>query len=375
MRRVMYLTGTRADFGLMRFALELIHSRQDLELGLLVTGMHLDPLYGYTASEIEASNLPIVSKVPVGLGGNDGANMARAVGYELLGAVDALERFQPHILLLLGDRGEMLAGAIAALHLNIPIAHIHGGELSGTVDEPVRHAISKLSHYHFTATGGARERLIRMGEKPDCIYVTGAPGLDGLQQMEKRSREELAPKYGMDPDSPIALVVFHPVVQEASEAATQAGLLLDALESFPRLQALILMPNADAGGEAIREIFRVPRPGFKRLVHLPRSEFMEWMATVDVMVGNSSSGIIEAASFGTPVINVGERQHGRERNMNVRDVPLDRAAIELSLKECFSMKRGPAQNIYGDGCSSRRIVDLLATVPLNKDLLMKFNAH
>ena len=172
MRRILYLTGTRADFGLMRATLAGIQAHPELKLGLLVTGMHLDPRYGDTVREVEASGLPVVARVPVALGDDDGATMARAIGLELLGAVDALASFHPDLLLLLGDRGEMLAGAIAALHLNIPIVHLHGGELSGTVDEPVRHAISKLAHYHFTATEGARERLIRMGERPEHIHVT-----------------------------------------------------------------------------------------------------------------------------------------------------------------------------------------------------------
>lgn len=375
MRRILYLTGTRADFGLMRSTLKSIHAHPELELGLLVTGMHLDTRYGDTVREIEASNLPIVARVPVALGCDEGAVMARAIGHELLGTIDVLMHFKPDLLLLLGDRGEMLAGAIAALHLNVPIVHLHGGELSGTVDEPVRHAISKLAHYHFTATAGARERLIRMGEKPDHIHVTGAPGVDGLKQTATRTRSELARQADLDPAAPIALVVFHPVVQQVEDAAAQADLLLDALAAVPQLQALLLMPNADAGGEAIRQIFLAPRPGFRPVVHLPRSEFIEWMAAADVMVGNSSSGIIEAATFGTPVINVGDRQHGRERSANVRDAPLDRGAIEASLRECLSMGRSLVQNIYGDGLAGKRIVDLLATLPLNRDLLMKCNAY
>ncbi len=375
MRRILYLTGTRADFGLMRGTLEGIHTHPALELGLLVTGMHLDPRYGDTVREIEASGLPIVARVPVTLGDDDGATMARAVGHELLGAVDVLARFRPDLLLLLGDRGEMLAGAIAALHLNIPIVHLHGGELSGTVDEPVRHAISKLAHYHFTATEGARERLIRMGERPEHIHVTGAPGIDGLAASVRRHREELAAWAGFAPGRPIALVVFHPVVQQADEAAAQAGLLLDALLAVDGLQALLLMPNADAGGEAIRRVFQRGRERCRTLPHLPRAGFIDWMAAVDVMVGNSSSGIIEAASFGTPVINVGDRQHGRERSANVRDVPVDHGAIVATLRECLSSGRRPVRNVYGDGHAGARIVQLLATLPIDRQLLMKCNAY
>jgi GDP/UDP-N,N'-diacetylbacillosamine 2-epimerase (hydrolysing) len=374
-RRILYLTGTRADFGLMRATLAGIQAHPELKLGLLVTGMHLDPRYGDTVREIEASGLPIVARVPVALGDDDGATMARAIGLELLGAVDALASFRPDLLLLLGDRGEMLAGAIAALHLNIPIVHLHGGELSGTVDEPVRHAISKLAHYHFTATEGARERLIRMGEWPEHIHVTGAPGIDGLAASVSRHREELAAWAGFAPDRPIALVVFHPVVQQADEAAAQASLLLDALLAVDGLQALLLLPNADAGGEAIRRVFQRGRERCRTVLHLPRAEFIDWMAAVDVMVGNSSSGIIEAASFGTPVVNVGDRQRGRERGANVRDVPLEHGAIVATLRECLSSGRQPVRNVYGDGHAGARIVELLATLPLDRELLMKCNAY
>ena len=375
MRRILYLTGTRADFGLMRATLAGIQAHPELKLGLLVTGMHLDPRYGDTVREVEASGLPVVARVPVALGDDDGATMARAIGLELLGAVDALASFHPDLLLLLGDRGEMLAGAIAALHLNIPIVHLHGGELSGTVDEPVRHAISKLAHYHFTATEGARERLIRMGEWPEHIHVTGAPGIDGLAACVSRHRTELAAQAGFAPDQPIALVVFHPVVQQADEAAAQASLLLDALLAVDGLQALLLMPNADAGGEAIRRVFQRERERCRTVPHLPRAEFIDWMAAVDVMVGNSSSGIIEAATFGTPVVNVGDRQRGRERSANVRDVPVEHGAIVATLRECLSSGRQPVRNVYGDGHAGARIVELLATLPLDRELLMKCNAY
>lgn len=376
MRRVCYVSGTRADFGLMLRTLQRIKAQPGLDISVAVTGMHLSPTYGQTIREIEASGLRIAASVTVDLENTTGAAMARAVGTELIGFTNAFEAERPDLVLLLGDRGEMLAGALAALHLNIPIAHIHGGERSGTVDEPVRHAISKLAHYHFTATERARQRLIRMGERPDRVFVTGAPGLDGLTELATRSRAELCRDIGLDPKRPVALVVFHPVVQSAKDAGWQTLELLDALEQAD-LQALWLMPNADAGGGYIRRVLaeRGGNPWLRLLTHLPRPDFAAWMAAADVMAGNSSSGIIEAASFGLPVVNIGERQRDRERSGNVRDVAPQREVIAQALRESLQSPRPPAQNVYGDGQAGERIAMLLASLPLDGDLLEKSNAY
>lgn len=375
MRRILYVTGTRADFGLMRSTLLMINSRPELKLGILATGMHLDPHYGDTIREIESSGISIVARVPVELRSDSGSAMAKAIGVEILGMVEAFERWRPDVVMLLGDRGEMLAGAIAALHLNVPIVHIHGGERSGTVDEPVRHAISKLAHYHFTATVDARERLIRMGEREENIFVTGAPGLDGLADIQIPERDELAGAFGLDPLRPIALVIFHPVVQSADLADWQMRTLLDGIGQVFGLQALVLMPNADAGGEAIRAVLADLPLGFQVVNHLRREDFCRWLAVADVMLGNSSSGIIEAASFHTPVVNVGDRQIGRERSGNVVDVDVDAPAIRDALTQTLTCGRVFVKNVYGDGAAGIRITELLERLPLNRDLLLKCNAY
>lgn len=375
MRRILYVTGTRADFGLMRSTLQCIAANPGLDLGVLVTGMHLDPQYGDTVREVEASGVSIVARVPVVLRSDDGATMARAIGVELLGVIDALEAWRPDMVLLLGDRGEMLAGAIAALHLNIPIVHIHGGERSGTVDEPVRHAISKLAHYHFTATPGARERLVRMGERPETIFCTGAPGLDGLSDLVLPSRELLATNEGFDPERPIALVVFHPVVQQARAAADHIQAVIEGIQAVDGLQALLLMPNADAGGESIRSVLDEIHADVKVVSHLPREVFCHWLARADVMVGNSSSGVIEAATFWTPVVNVGVRQCGRERSANLVDVSVSASSICEAVREALISGRREVKNVYGDGRTAPRIAQLLLDLPLTPDLLLKCNAY
>jgi GDP/UDP-N,N'-diacetylbacillosamine 2-epimerase (hydrolysing) len=370
------VSGTRADFGPMARALVLAHADPRLEVSVCATGMHLAPGFGNTIEEIVASGLRICARIPVHLDGSTGAVMARAIGHELVGLTDALAAERPDLVLVLGDRGEMLAGALAAMHLGIPVAHVHGGERSGTVDEPVRHAISKLAHFHLVSTGGARERLIRMGEDGASIFVVGAPGLDGLRELVVRSRRELCADVGFDAARPVALVVFHPVVQEAARAGAQMTELMEALRERGT-QALLMAPNSDAGGRAIREVLEQYSggAGMRMVEHLARAHYVSWMAAADVMVGNSSSGIIEAATLGLPVVNVGSRQRGRERSANVADVGPERGEISRAIEEALRSGRREFRNVYGDGGASRRIVELLATLALDPSLLSKTNAY
>ncbi|KQW83009.1 UDP-N-acetylglucosamine 2-epimerase [Brevundimonas sp. Root1279] len=376
MRRICYISGTRADFGLMRSTLQILRDHLELELAVIVTGMHLSPYYGNTVEEIEAAGLRIAGRVPVPLDPATGATMARNIGTMIAAFTDILESERPDAVLLLGDRGEMLAGALAAIHLNIPVAHIHGGERSGTVDEPVRHAISKLSHLHFAATEEAAERLVRMGESPANIHVTGAPGLDGLTDDDLPPRDEVIRLHGLDPARPFALMVYHPVLQEAETAADDARRILDALLAAG-LQVLALLPNADAGSEGVRAVLTEAKgaPGLTVRTHLARPAFVAAMAHADLMVGNSSAGIIEAASFGTPVLNVGPRQNLRERNANVLDVAADEGALAEGVAALLARGRSEPANVYGDGRAGERIARLLAGAPLDASLLMKVNGY
>ncbi len=375
-RHVLYLTGSRADFGLMRSTLELLHADSRMRLGIIVTGQHMLQDCGMTVDEVDASGLPVVARIKVDLDEGDGGAMTRAIASTLVGVTEVLERLRPDLLLLLGDRGEMLAGALGALHLNIPIAHIHGGERSGTVDEPIRHAISKLAHYHMTSTEDAKRRLVRMGELESSIFVTGAPGLDGLIVDAGISREEMYARQGLDPTRILALVVFHPVVQSARWAGAEMASLLDAV-GRQGLQALCLMPNSDAGNHAIRTVLRDhSAAGRVNIVnHLPRDDFLRWMQVADVMVGNSSSGIIEAASFQLPVVNVGERQRAREHAGNVISCDATSVEIEQALCRALALRGSKFVNPYGNGDAGRKIVDLLATLPLSASLLTKLNTY
>jgi GDP/UDP-N,N'-diacetylbacillosamine 2-epimerase (hydrolysing) len=375
-RRIVYVTGTRADFGLMRATLLAIDADPALSVLVLATGMHFSAAHGDTIREVEAAGLPIVGRVPVPVAPATGATMARGIGAMVTAFTDALQAASPDIVLLLGDRGEMLAGAIAALHLNIVVAHVHGGERSGTVDEPVRHAISKLSHLHLTATEEARARLVAMGEAPANIRVTGAPGVDGLTDGAPFNRAATMTGHGLDPAQPVGLVVYHPVLQVADRAGEEAAVVVDAVLECG-MQALVLMPNADAGSDAVRAALetRRDRAGVALLTHLPRPDFIAAMATADVMVGNSSAGIIEAASFGTPVINIGSRQRLRERNANVIDVEAEPAAVRAAIGASLSAGRHPVANVYGDGHAAARIVAALRDAPIGQEMMMKTNAY
>jgi len=376
MRKVLYVTGTRADYGLMASTLARIAAHPALSLQVAVTGMHLSEAYGLTVREIEAAGLPIVARIPTGVDARSADAMAHGIGQAVIGLTDALREHAPDIVLLLGDRGEMLAGAIAALHRGIPIAHLHGGERSGTVDEPVRHAISKLSHWHFVATEESRDRLVRMGERPQQVWVTGAPSLDGIEAEAHLSREATLQALGLAAGARYALVLFHPVVQEAQEAYAQTLVLRQALERSviaSGRQVVWLDPNADAGGGGILQA--LDGAGVHRIRHLARAHYLAALRHADLLAGNSSSGIIEAASLGTPVVNVGSRQNARQRNANTRDCDPQSDAIESAMQAQLAHGRYAPANVYGDGHAGERIIDLLAHEPFAPDLMNKVNTY
>ena len=373
-RRIVYLSGTRADFGLMQSTLQRLSA--DMDLAVAVTGTHLSAAFGHTLSEIQAAGLRVCGDIPVDVTTRTPLSMAVAVGDCLKGMAALLDRERPDLLLLLGDRGEMLAGAVAALHLGLVCVHIHGGERSGTVDEPMRHAISKLSHYHCVATQGSRERLIRMGEDPARILVSGAPGLDGLDAMGQLTPAQTCAALALPSAQPFLLVLFHPVVQQAGDAYTQTVALCQGLQAVG-LPVVWLAPNADAGSlDVLRALDDTPLPaGSQRRQHLPRELFFAAMRHCVVMVGNSSAGIIEAASFGTPVVNVGQRQCLRERNANVSDVAPDATAICQAVEQALQHGRRPCENVYGDGAAGARIARWLAGLSLDRSVLNKVNAY
>lgn len=372
-----YVSGSRADFGLMERTLKGLAATPGVQLSVVVTGQHLLADYGLTVNDIRASGLSIEAKVPVSLSGADGLEMGRALATELLGFLDIWSKGRPDLVMVLGDRGEMLAAALAAIHLGIHVAHLHGGELSGTLDESFRHAISKLAHFHFVATEDSAERLRRMGENTDHIWVVGAPGLVGLADEITADRDGFALRFGLDLTcAHRVLVVFHPVVQEAAAAAAQLDSLLDALLDED-CTALVLRPNSDAGGAAINARLDATANDGRICVidHLERDTYLKALAGADALVGNSSSGIVESASLGTPCLNLGSRQNGRLRNVNVVDCfTFTSQAIGAALQQALAL-RGPFRNFYGDGRTIDRLAAVLPSLPLHAQVLAKRNSY
>lgn len=375
-RKILYISGTRADYGLMRSVLRSIYNHPDLSLDIVVTGMHLMEEFGNTLEEIKEDGFRY-HIIDVQNENDTKEAMAIFIGKFIQKLVPVVHRLQPDIILVLGDRGEMLAGAIAGVYMSIPVAHIHGGEITTTADDYARHAITKLAQIHLPATEKSRHRIIQMGEDASRIFVVGAPGLDQILNEPLLSREELERKYQIDFSKPVLLVVQHPVTLEMDSAPEQIRETLEAVVSL-QIQAIVIYPNADAGGRGMIEMIKKYEhiPFIRTYKSLNHKEYLSLLKNVDVLMGNSSSGIIEAPSFGIPVINIGSRQHGRQRSVNVIDVGYNRhdiiEGIDFALhnKE-FRANNKNKTNPYGDGHSAEKIVEILSTISIDKLLLQK----
>lgn len=374
MRKILYITGTRADYGLMRPVLRAISRHPQLQLEIAVTGMHLMKEFGLTVREIEDDGFSF-HRINAAYEDDTKASMAIFLGkcMQLLAA--HLRQHRPDLLLVLGDRAEMLAAALAGAYMGIPVAHLHGGERTSTVDEFARHAITKLAHFHLPATRDSARRIARMGEERWRIHVVGAPGLDEIRALPPADRRELCARLGFDPRKPIAVVAQHPVSVEEQHAARHMRATLDAVRQLG-LQTIIIYPNADAGGRRMIQVIGRFRhtPEFRIFKSIPHSRFLILLQCASVLIGNSSSGIIEAPSLKLPAVNIGTRQQGRERAANVIDVPCEPAAIARAIRRALSgafRTRLTGKNPYGDGKTGARVARLLATVPLGEKLLQK----
>jgi UDP-hydrolysing UDP-N-acetyl-D-glucosamine 2-epimerase len=376
MRKIAAVTGTRAEYGVSKSIFTAIQKHPNLELELIVTGMHLSKEFGYTFKEIKRDRFKTAILNTL-YSEDTGAAMTRTIGRCVLQLADTLEDMKPDILLVLTDLGHTLAGAIVGAYMNIPVAHISGGDVSGTVDEPVRHAITKLSHIHFPATKKSAERIIKMGEESWRVHIVGAPGLDSILNEKLIVCEEIAKKYNLDLAKPVVLMVQHPVTTECDEAAKQIRETLNAIVELKH-QTVLIYPNADAGGRRMIKVIKKYEkyPFIKTFKSLPHKEYLSLMKIADVMVGNSSSGIVEAPSFHLPVVNIGTRQEGRERAGNVIDVDYDKNKIIKAVKkalhdEKFKAKVKKCKSPYGDGKASQRIVKILSEIKIDKKLLQK----
>jgi len=371
MRRITIVTGTRAEYGLLKPIIDRVLDDKNLHLDLLVTGMHLSPEYGYTVKHIEDDGVPIAAKVEMQLSSDSAAAMAKGMGLGLYGITHEMERLQPDIVLILGDRVEAFAGAIAGLFCGALVGHIHGGEITqGGLDEYMRHAITKLSHIHFAATEKSAERIIGMGEDPKNVHCTGAPGLDALLQYPKMTENELSEALGIPIPDQFALVVQHPVSTHPETARDEIKATLEALKSR-EIYGILTYPNSDAGSREMIQVIEqyAEQDWLVTFKSLTRPIFANLMRRAAVLVGNSSSGMLDAPSFSTPVINIGERQEGREQGSNILDAPAEQTAIEQALErivsdEIFLQQCRKAKNPYGDGKASERIVKILKEVDL-----------
>jgi GDP/UDP-N,N'-diacetylbacillosamine 2-epimerase (hydrolysing) len=378
MKHICVLTGSRAEYGLLKPVIRSIGHHASLELSLLVTGMHLLPEFGDTYKEILKDGFKITEKIPILNGETEALEMPIAIGKGIEKFARSLFRLIPDVLLVLGDRYESLAGAIAAAYLNICVAHIHGGDSARAgLDESARHAISKFAHVHFPATDTSAERLRKMGEDPWRIRVVGAPALDTILNTPLLTQDELTSKYAVSFDKPVIILVQHALTTEPKKAGWQMAESLAAIRSIDCL-CIVIHPNVDLGGrDIINEIRKLDHlHDIRSFKSLPQVDYLSFLKHARLLVGNSSSGIIESSSFNLPVINVGNRQEGRERSNNVLDVPHDRMAIKEAINRAFTdhgfiEKVRSCRNPYGDGKTGPQIAGYLNDIYFSKNWIQK----
>lgn len=378
MRTLGVVTVARSDYGIYLPILRKIEADSELRLRLIVSGMHLAPEFGRTVEAIERDGFEIAEKVEMLVASDTPEAVAKSMGLGLIGYAQTYARLRPDLLVVLGDRFEMHAAALAALPFKIPVAHIHGGELTmGAIDDALRHSMTKLSHLHFVSTEEYARRVIQLGEEPWRVTVCGAPSLDNLKATELLTIAELETKLGLSLKEPTLLVTYHPVTLEYEETEKQAGEFFAALSHF-EMPIVFTAPNADTGGRLLIEMIRdyvATHPSARLVDNLGTQAYFSLMAISAAMVGNSSSGIIEASTFKLPVVNIGTRQKGRVRGANVIDVGNGReeiiAGIERALAKDFRDGLSAHSNPYGRGDAADLIVARLKEVPLNQRLLVK----
>lgn len=377
-RRILAVTGSRAEYGSMRPVFAAIAAHPALELELIVTGMHLAPQFAASRAEIEGDATCPLHIVDIA---RDAArDMALALAAQIVASVPVMARMVPAIVLVQGDRGEMLAAALAAAHHNIVVVHMSGGDRTGSIDDSIRNAISSFAHLHLTTCAPSTQRLMAKGEAPQRVFEVGEPALDVIRTLDPIPPAELAAEFGLDLGRPFVLATQHSLTTEASEACAQITATLQALEALD-LQTIFTYPNTDSGSADIVRVLEAWRGrGFLRVVpHLGQRAYLSLMKIAALMVGNSSSGILEAASFRLPVVNIGTRQHGRLRAANVIDAGHATGAIKQAIGHAlhdagFRLALSTVNNPYGDGHTAERTADILARVRLVPELFAKWLA-
>ncbi len=372
-RKIAVLSEARATYGYVKRVMHLIEQSERLELQLIVTGMHLLKEYGSSINEILRDGFTPAARVDMYVGGDTPTAWSKSLGVEIQGLAQVFDMLKPDLLLVAGDRAEILAATVTAAYMNIPVAHIQSGDLSGHIDGSARHAITKLAHIHLPACEDSAERVRKMGEEPWRIHNVGAPQLDDVVHGKKMGREELANQFGVDFEKPVLLVIQHAVLAEVHLARKQMEETLEAVKESGH-QALVIYPNVDAAGQEIISVIRQYEqvPTIKTFKNLDREVFLSLLTAVSLLIGNSSVGILEAPSFKLPALDIGSRQTGRMRACNVITVPeFDRRligqAIERALRDSrFRTMLKTCENPYGDGNSSERICRVLEETDLGR---------
>ncbi len=376
-RKIAVVTTSRADYGHLYWTLKELKNRAEIDLKLIGIGAHFSPEFGQTYKEIEAEEFTIDERVECLISSDSDVGMAKTIGVATLGLADVLGRMRPDLLLLIADRYEMLAPASVALALRIPIAHIEGGDVSeGAIDDAVRNALTKMSHLHFTTNENSRKRVIAMGEEEWRVHLVGSPSLDNLRRRQLFSQAEIEADLGLDFNQQTVVVAYHPVTIQR-DTVTEADAVFAALEKLSA-QIIFCYPNSDAGSHQLIErarAFSETHPNAKIFVNLNHLKYWSLLKYSDLLLGNSSSGIMETASIPLPTVNVGMRQKGREKPVNVIDAAPETgaisAAIEKGLSADFRQSLDGMTNPYGDGTASEKIVEILANVDLGDKLLIK----
>ena len=371
-RKICVVTGSRADYGLLRFVMQGIKEDADLVLQVVATGMHMSPTFGLTYREIEADGFNIDAKVETLSSSDTPVGIAESMGKGLSGCAAVFRRLQPDVILVLGDRFEIFAATAAALVGKIPVAHLHGGETTiGAFDEAFRHSITKMSHFHFVAAEEYRQRVIQLGEDPDNVFLVGGLGVDGVKNISLLSKDEIESSLGVKFQSKSLLVTFHPVTLEDETSEVQMKELLSALSDLSDTTLIFTMPNADPGGlvliKMIQEFVSQNTNSFA-FTSLGQLRYLSCMAQVDAVIGNSSSGLIEAPTFKKGSINIGDRQLGRLQASSIINCQPEKNSIGEAIRRMYSseFQRSLVKTInpYGEGGASARIVEILKTESL-----------
>jgi len=379
-RKICVVTGTRAEFGLLRWLMQEIQDEAGLELQVVATGMHLSPEFGMTYREVEQAGFAIDAKVEMLLSADTASAVTKSMGLGLIGFADAYARLAPDLIVVLGDRFEILAAASAALIAGIPIAHLHGGETTeGAFDEAIRHSITKMSHLHFVAAEDYRRRVIQLGEQPERVFLVGGLGIDAIKRITLLEREALEASLDFKLGRKNLLITFHPVTLEGASSQQQMAELLTALGELTDTNLIFTMPNADTGGRelaAMVDAFVASHGNARVYSSLGQLRYLSCMQYVDGVVGNSSSGLAEAPSMGVGTINIGDRQKGRLSASSVIDCAPTAGSIREALVKlydpAFRSTLGETVNPYGNGGASKKIVEALSTYPIDNLLKKSF---